>query len=167
MDNPGSSRLRRALNWLPAALAVAMIAFESTATMSASNTSRWLLPIWVHLFGPISAQAWNEVHHLIRKTGHFLGYGLVSICFFHGWRSTFTVIRGQFWPSWRRSALLAVACTLLIASADEYHQSFLPGRTSSPIDVGIDVCGAITAQLLVLAIMPLLTRKPALEPISV
>lgn len=167
MDDSGSLRLRRVLNWLPAALAVTVIALESTATMSAANTSRWLLPIWVHLFGPISAGAWNEVHHLIRKTGHFMGYGLVSICFFHGWRSTFTVIRGQVWPLWRRSAFLAIACTLLIASADEYHQSFLPGRTSSPIDVGIDLCGAITAQLVVLTIMPLLARKTALEPVSV
>ena len=167
MDNSGSLRLRRVLNWLPAILAVVMIACESTATMSASNTSRWLLPIWVHLFGPISAESWNEVHHLIRKTGHFMGYGLVSICFFHGWRSTFTVIRGQVWPLWRRSAFLAIACTLLIALADEFHQSFLPGRTSSPIDVGIDLCGAITAQLVVLTIMPLLARKPVLEPVSV
>jgi VanZ family protein len=162
-----SSKLQRVLNWLPAFFAVVMIACESTATMSAANTSRWLLPIWVHLFGPISAEHWDEVHHLIRKSGHFTGYGLVSICFFHGWRTTFTTVQGRVRSMWRRSAFLAIACTLLIASADEFHQSFLPGRTSSPIDVGIDLCGAFTAQLLVLTILPHLIRKPALEPVSV
>ncbi len=162
-----SSQLQRVLNWLPAILAVVMIGCESTATMSAANTSRWLLPIWVHLFGPISAEHWDEVHHLIRKTGHFTGYGLVSICFFHGWRTTFITVHGHLRTVWRRSAFLAIACTLLIASADEFHQSFLPGRTSSPIDVGIDLCGAFTAQLLVLSILPHLIRKPALQAVSV
>ena len=78
-----SNRLQLVLNWIPAALSVLMIVLESTATMSASNTSHWLYPLWVRLFGPISADHWNEVHHLIRKTGHFVGYGLVSIAFFH------------------------------------------------------------------------------------
>lgn len=161
-----SSRLRYVLNWLPAAFAVAVIAFESTATMSAANTSQWLLPIWVHLFGPITAERWAEVHHLIRKTGHFIGYGCVSVCFFHGWRTTLTIASGQLRLLWRRAAFFAVVCTLLVASADEYHQSFVPGRTSSPIDVGIDLCGAITAQLLLLAILSLFARRPALTAVA-
>ena len=31
-----------------------MIAAESTASMSAENTSQWLYPLWVRLFGPIT-----------------------------------------------------------------------------------------------------------------
>jgi VanZ family protein len=46
-------------------------------------------------------------------------------------------------------ALLALLGTALIASADEYHQSFLSNRTSSPWDVLIDCSGAIVLQLLV------------------
>ena len=64
------------LDWVPAVLSVLMIALESTATMSAENTSQWLYPLWVRFLGPISAGHWNELHHLIRKTGHFVGYGL-------------------------------------------------------------------------------------------
>ena len=156
MQNP---RLQRFLDWLPAALAVAMICIESTATMSAANTSRWLLPIWVHLFGPISHARWEIVHHYIRKTGHFVGYGLVSLCFFHGWRKTL-ILKGLGVHSlWLRSAVLAVFCTVLIASADEYHQTFLPGRTGRVFDVGIDTCGAIAVQLLILALIPLFNRR--------
>jgi VanZ family protein len=152
-----TSGWNRLLNWVPAALAVAMIACESTATMSAANTSRWLLPIWVHLFGPISREHWEIVHHWIRKTGHFVGYGLVSIAFFHSWRSSLkqsTTVQSL----WRHAALLALVSTLIVAIADEYHQSFVPGRTSSPVDVLIDLCGAIAAQLAVLAVLPHLTR---------
>lgn len=129
--------------------------------MAADNTSRWLLPVWVHLFGPISAAHWAVVHHWIRKTGHFLGYGLLSVAFFHGWRTSLPVRHVQ--ALWRWAAVLAVACTLLVASADEYHQSFLPSRTSSPWDVGIDLCGAIAAQLFVICLMPLILRNAPLQ----
>jgi VanZ family protein len=50
-------------------------------------------------------------------------------------------------------AFLALLGTALIASADEYHQSYLPNRTSSPWDVLLDCCGAITLQLLVYIFM--------------
>jgi VanZ family protein len=157
------SRLRPVLDWLPAALSVVMIALESTATMSAENTSRWLYPLWLKLFGPISAAHWAEVHHLIRKTGHFVGYGLVSIAFFYSWRRTLQRLAIGHWTLWRRASVLAVLCTLAIASLDEYHQSFLPSRTGSPVDVCIDLGGAIAAQLLTLLIIQLFSRRPGLR----
>ena len=147
--------LQRVLDWLPAALSVLMIALESTATFSANNTSQWLYPLWVRLFGPISPAHWAEVHHLIRKTGHFVGYGLVSVAFFYSWRQTLHRMAVKHWTLWRRASVLAVLCTLLIAGLDEYHQSFLPSRTSSPRDVLIDLCGAIAFQLVLLLVIQL------------
>jgi VanZ family protein len=155
--------LQRVLDWLPAALSVLMIALESTATFSASNTSQWLYPLWVRLFGPISPAHWAEVHHLIRKTGHFVGYGLVSVAFFYSWRQTLHRMAVKHWTLWRRASVLAVLCTLLIASLDEYHQSFLPSRTSSPRDVLIDLCGAIAFQLVLLLAIQLFSRRPRLR----
>lgn len=157
-------RFRNHLHWIPAILAVAVIAFESTETMSASNTSRWLLPIWIHLFGPITPQRWDTVHHYIRKTGHFTGYGLVSLCFFHGWRITQARAGRIGRVLWLRAASLAVLCTAIVASADEIHQTFLPGRTGRAFDVGIDTTGAITMQLLILAFMFFVTRKASFKP---
>jgi VanZ family protein len=52
---------------------------------------------------------------------------------------------------------------LLIASLDEFHQSFLPTRTSSPFDVVLDLCGAITAQLLLLLVIQLFAQRPNLR----
>ncbi len=156
----GSSKFSRpVLDWLPAALSVVMIALESTATMSAENTSHWLYPLWLRLFGPISAAHWNEVHHLIRKTGHFVGYGLVSIAFFYSWRRSLQRLAIRHWTLWRRASVLAVLCTLAIAVLDECHQSFLPSRTGSPVDVCIDLGGAIAAQLLTLLIIQLFSRR--------
>jgi VanZ family protein len=125
--------------------------------MSASNTSRWLLPIWVHLFGRIEARTWAEINLLIRKLGHFTGYGLLSVAFFHGWRYSLQT-KGPKRSIWRLSAGLAVLCAVTVAAADEYHQKFLQGRSGSTTDVGIDFCGAIVAQCIVLMVMPCLFR---------
>ena len=99
------SRLRPILDWVPAILSVLIIALESTATMSADNTSRWLYPFWARFLGPISAAHWAELHHLIRKTGHFVGYGFVSVTFFYGWRQTFHRMAVRHWTLWRRASV--------------------------------------------------------------
>jgi VanZ family protein len=163
MGSYNSSRqqlvLRRFLDWLPAVLSVLVIVMESTATMSAANTSRVLYPLWIKLFGPVSMAEWAQIHHYIRKTGHFVGYGCVSLAFFYSWRQTLYHMAVKHWTLWRRASVLAVLSTLIIASLDEFHQSFLPSRTSSPIDVCIDLSGAITAQLLLLLVIQLLLPR--------
>jgi VanZ family protein len=156
-------RTRLLLHWIPAMIGIAVILAESTATMSAANTSRWLLPFWVKLFGPISPAHWEVVHHYIRKSGHFVGYGTVSLGFFEGWR----VSLERRWADWRvrfrGAAGLALLSTLLLASWDEWHQSFLPGRTSSPRDVALDFCGAVTAHLLLLWAMRVWRKRPGVR----
>ena len=54
---------------------------------------------------------------------------------------------------------LAMAGTFLVASADEFHQSFLPNRTGTPWDVLLDCCGALVAQLIIFLIMLRFFRK--------
>jgi VanZ family protein len=44
---------------------------------------------------------------------------------------------------WAFSSLLGV---VLYAASDEFHQSFVPERTASLVDVGIDTLGGIIAQ---------------------
>ena len=56
-------------------------------------------------------------------------------------------------------AMLALLGTAITASADEYHQSFLPNRTSSIWDVLLDCCGAITLQLLIYVFMRIFRPK--------
>ena len=52
--------------------------------------------------------------------------------------------------AWRlQSTVLAIVSTAIVASCDEYHQSFIPSRTGSPYDVLLDTCGASALCLLV------------------
>jgi VanZ family protein len=92
---------------------------------------------------------------------------VVSLCFFYGWRNSLSTARRSLSAVRGKSALLAVACTLLIASADEYHQSFLPSRTASPYDVGIDLCGAIVMQLALMSLLRIFARGRELKAVAV
>jgi len=55
-------------------------------------------------------------------------------------------------------AALALLGTAIVASADEFHQSFLPNRTGVPSDVLLDCSGAIVLLLIVYLIVR--TRSP-------
>lgn len=162
MGSFGSSRLNSVLqgvfDWIPAVLSVLMITLESTATMSSANTSQWHYPLWVRLFGTMSPLHWEQIHHFIRKTGHFAGYGLVSLAFFYSWRQTLHRLAITHWTLWQQSSVLAVLCTLMVAGLDE-HQSFLPSRTASPADVGIDLCGAMAFQLVLIRLIQWFARR--------
>lgn len=136
--------------WTPAAIAVAVICIESTDTFSSSNTSSWLRPIVQRLIGPMQDSTWALLHHCLRKTGHFLGYGAVGWTFLRAWLYTLDRRVPKSLLSWRvKSTLLAIVSTALVASGDEYHQSFIPSRTGTPIDVLLDTVGACVLCLLV------------------
>jgi len=49
-------------------------------------------------------------------------------------------------------ALITLLCSFLYALSDEWHQSFVPGRFSSPVDVMVDVIGAGLAILIALSL---------------
>ena len=139
--------------WMPVVLAVGVICVESTGTFSAQNTSSWLRPIFERVFGVFQDDNWNEFHHLLRKSGHFVGYGGVAFTFLRAWLHTLGRRGVGSLVSWRvEASVLAVFSTALVASGDEIHQTFLPGRTGTPVDVALDSAGACAMCLLVWAI---------------
>jgi VanZ family protein len=136
--------------WTPVVIAIAVITCESTSTFSAQNTSSWLRPIFEHLFGVFKDSTWESFHHYLRKSGHFLGYGTVGFTFLRAWLHTLARRGPAQLLSWRlESSILAIFSTAIVASCDEFHQSFLPSRTGTPVDVVLDTAGATTLCLLV------------------
>ena len=135
--------------WWPAALMTAVIAVESTQTFGAEYTSGPLRYIFQAIFGHVPDDRWAIIHHYARKTGHFVGYGLLALSWLRAWRET----RPKH--SFLNNAVLAMVATAIIAIADEFHQSFLPNRTSSPWDVLLDCSGALALQMLLYAILRL------------
>jgi VanZ family protein len=75
----------------------------------------------------------------VRKSAHVVVYATLSALWFRAQRGSR--------PGWRASwALFALLVSLLVASADEYHQSFDPSRTGTPWDVALDTFAAFLAQ---------------------
>lgn len=123
--------------WLPVAIGIGIIACESTAAFGADHTSGPLRVVWEWVFGHMADDRWEFTHHLIRKTGHFVGYGTLGLLWLRAWWMARP--RAPF----AQNALLALLGTALIASSDEFHQSFLPNRTGTPRDVLLDCAGAL------------------------
>jgi VanZ family protein len=148
--------------WMPVALAIGVICVESTETMSAQNTSSWLRPIFESLFGAISDHTWALFHHYLRKTGHFVGYGTVCLTFLRAWLHMLGRRGRMGLLAWRlESCILAIFSTAIVASCDEFHQTFLPGRNGTPVDVLLDSAGASVFCLLVWLIC--WSRRPPQE----
>jgi len=139
--------------WFPVILGIAVIMVESTEMLGSDHTSDPLRRLYEFFLGHVRWQRWEIIHHYIRKSGHFLGYGLIGLAWLRAW--WLTLPKSHFLPD----ALLALLGTALIASCDEWHQSYLPNRTSSPWDVVLDCTGAIVLQLLVYIFMRSLRPK--------
>ena len=130
--------------WIALILWLIVIAVESTSYLSSEHTGRLLYPVLHFLFG-IDQAGFDPYHVFIRKSGHVFGYGLLSILLFRAWRETLPALSGSRWTF--RWANIAVLGTCLVASLDEWHQSYLPSRTGSVHDVILDSCAGIAAQL--------------------
>jgi VanZ family protein len=128
--------------WGPVVAGIGVIVLESTAWFGADHTGGPLRWVWEHIFGQVSDASWTILHHYIRKSGHFLGYGTMGVLWLRAWGMTLPH------ASFLLDALLALLGTALVASSDEFHQSFLANRTGVSSDVLLDCCGAVVLLLL-------------------
>ena len=93
-----------------------------------------LYSILTRIFGPINLYSFLVWHSHARKLGHIIGYGILCLLVFRGWRAT--LARTSSWNL--RCMSLAWAGTALVACLDEWHQSFIPSRTGTIRDVILD-----------------------------
>jgi len=75
---------------------------------------------------------------LIKKGGHAIGYALLGLAYFYA-------MPGRLSIPYR--AVMALLMAILFSLSDEFHQSFVEGRTSTLRDVLIDTGGATLALL--------------------
>jgi VanZ family protein len=146
--NPAQKQLLK--EWVAAVLWLGLIAVESTNHLSAENTSRILYPIFHFFTGvdPVRFLLWD---YYIRKIGHVVGYFGLSVLLFRAWRATL-----PFASPWRWSmqwARISFFMTALVASLDEWHQTYLTSRTGSLHDVLLDSSAALAGQILLFALL--------------
>ena len=142
------------ISWIPTMAWLCLLAAFSTDVFSAEHTGSILEKVLRLLFGEISSERFYAIHFLVRKTAHFCSYGTLSAFAFFSWRATFPALK--VWST--RWSGLALLLTLLAASADEFHQSFVPSRTASPRDVLLDMVGAVFFQVAIAIVLRLFWR---------
>ena len=103
---------------------------------------RALLFVWMTTIFILSAQSSLPTQSLFEgqdKLEHFLAYGLLGVLLSRS-------LRPMKVETWQRIILIATLTTLYGIS-DEYHQSFVPGRDVSALDVLADSVGGFLAAL--------------------
>jgi VanZ family protein len=96
---------------------------------------------------------WWDV--ILRKLGHITGYALLTALWWWALRGVTA-----------RSLVIAVCIAFAYACTDEFHQTFVHGRTGTPVDVGIDSIGMAIAALLIASRRPTRTRSEELEAVG-
>jgi VanZ family protein len=89
------------------------------------------------------------------KVAHAVAYGTLALAVLHG-----------LTRAWRRriglpQVVLAIAVATLYGISDEWHQSFVPGRSTELLDLVADAVGAAAAAVTVWAWSILRPFRPA------
>ena len=112
--------MRSLIRWLPA-----LGMMTAIFVLSALPASK------VPTFGPYDVY--------LKKAAHAIGYGLLGVSYYYAMPTRIP----RFVRWW-----MALGLSLGFAFSDEFHQSFVSGRTSSIRDIAIDGLGAFLALLL-------------------
>lgn len=109
-----------------------MIFFLSSGQGAMSNTSRFIRPLLEFLFPNSPEEIINIYHGYIRKCAHVTVYSALAFFAFRAFSTSAKYFLQNFWFP------VSLILVFIIASLDEYNQSFLASRTSSPYDVLLD-----------------------------
>ena len=134
---------------------MALIWSASSDLGSADNTAGPFGWILATLFPWATAGQIELAHGGVRKLSHLIEYAILAALWFRA------LYAGRRLPS-TQSALAALAISVGWAIVDELHQSFVPSRTASSLDVLFDSTGAA----LILFVVVRLNLEPRVESVA-
>ncbi len=96
-------------------------------------------PLHIYFSGmlPVFPGFWEFA---IKKSAHIIAFGVLAVLILRALAAWMPLLRSSL--TLRRASILAVCLTLAYAMLDELHQSFVPGRHASGLDIGLDFLGA-------------------------
>jgi VanZ family protein len=126
--------------WWPVLLTMTLIFIGSSDLLSSGNTSGTLGRLLRVFFPAISENAVDLSRFLIRKCGHLTEYAILAILVFRAFERVAADAGRAPDFSWIIRATISIAA--LYAVTDEMHQSLVPSRMGTLLDVFIDTAGA-------------------------
>lgn len=106
----------------------------------------WLVMIYILSSRPTSVVSeidWRDF--FFKKTLHLIEFGILFVLFYRAFKKTTKLSQVVIW---------AFLLTAFYAISDEYHQTFVPGRTGNLRDVFIDSGGALIFGLAIWKCLP-------------
>lgn len=144
--------LLKVLSFVPTiALLILIFGFSAQDGESSGSLSFQVSLFLVRLFSPFIPTIQSEdvmveyaelIHLYVRKAAHMTEYFLLTLSLqlpLAAWISN--LLR------WKYRILAGAVVTVLLAALDEFHQSFVPGRSGNFTDVCIDSIGVIAASI--------------------
>ena len=104
--------------------------------------------------GEESSKISNDL--IIRKLGHFSEYMILGFFSFSYLSNLF--VKSSEFKDYRKTAITSLVFSIVYASSDEFHQTFVAGRDGNIIDVLIDSSGALVG-IMISSIMYFLIMK--------
>lgn len=147
-------------SWLPAFCIMGAIFWFSSRTAELSQESSLSISMVIFnlcdklsnssIQSPERLELLTVIDHIVRKSAHFTEYAfLCAAIVFH-----FTVWKkGISYTTW-----IPVLITGLYAASDEYHQTFVAGRSGQVSDVLLDTAGAVAGVIIFRFIYLLILR---------
>ena len=143
----------RFFRYAPLILWIGIILFASGGQASMAKTSRFLGPLLEFLFPTASPETIYTYNHYIRKFAHLSVYFVLAFWAFRAFSKSSVSLFKQNW------FVVSLGLVALVASTDEFHQSFNPSRGGSVYDVLLDIFGALLFLLIPLTYPKFKNRK--------
>jgi VanZ family protein len=156
----------RFLSFIPTLLLLFLIfGFSAQDGESSGSLSFQISLFLVKLVSPLLPAAMSEdvlferaelIHYFVRKAAHMTEYFLLALSLQLPLTAWFSK---QLAPKLR--IVIGFTATALFAALDEFHQSFVPGRSGNFTDVCIDSTGALIASLCLILFYSVYQKKLA------
>ena len=140
IDSPISPSARITHYWIPVFLMLLIQFTFSTSAFSSDETSRYIVPLLKFLMRNATPEQLQFWHHVVRKAAHVTEYCILGLLVYRAFQV-------DILNPWKLR-ILTIVFVAVAASFDEFHQSFVPSRGSSIIDVGWDCIGGLIALML-------------------
>jgi VanZ family protein len=124
--------------WLPVLVWMALIFSASGDSKSFQHSSRLIEPLLRFFFSHMADETVARIVFFVRKLAHLTEYAVLATLLFRAFRQQ---RKDDPRPWLSRHARLAMLIVALYAASDEWHQSFVPTREASVVDVMIDTSG--------------------------
>lgn len=113
----------------------------------------WMVIIYyLSSFHKLQASVVGWQDFIVRKLAHFLEYTLLFIFYNFSLKRTTKIL-------YRKRLIYCLILTVIYAITDEYHQTWVSGRTGKPFDIGVDSLGAFFGYLIVWKLASFFPKK--------